>query len=305
MNELKFNFVINASEGECRRLAGGGKINPALVAARGDLSWCYEAFRALAKRKHLHVLLSNNLQRNAINIIHAAQLLQIQGNATHFVTCVRSDLPCHAWAHYHLVQNESQIGANTSYLPHWVQSNLIPRNAARKGITQVAYVGPVDGAGALTEEEWQSLFKPHNIGFKIFSGPWNDLSAVDVLIGIRSFDGSRHPTKPPSRLFSAWHAGVAFIGGPDSAYQQVGSPGEDYLMARTPQQVIEAVLRLKRKKELFEMLIANGVQKTRQYNNNAIAHLWEAILGGPVAQRYFHWKARPQFEKVRFQPFLN
>lgn len=305
MIEARFNFVINASESECRSLAEGKNIDAAVVAARGDLSWCFEAFRMLSKRKNLQVLLSNTLQSDAINIIHATHLLQVQGDAGKFIVCVQSDLPHIPWAHYYLVQNKDQVVANTTYMPHWVQPNIVPRNEARKGVTQVACVGPLGGAGAPTEEEWQACFRRHNIDFEILSGPWNDLNKVDVLVGIRSFDRTRHPTRPPSRLFSAWHARVAFIGGPDSAYQQVGIPGDDYLIAQTPQQVVEAVLRLRQDSELFEKLIANGIKKTSLYNNEAIAQHWEAVLSGPVQQRYLHWKGRPYYEKVRFHSFLN
>lgn len=303
MNGHRFNFVINASQNECRRLAGGGAIDAAIVAARGDLSWCFEAFRNLSKRKNLPVLLSNTLQQDAINVVHASQLLKQPGDAATFIVCVQSDLPRIAWAHYHLVQNKTQVLANTMYLPHWVQPNLVPRSKTRKGIKQVAYAGPVSGTGAATEEEWRHYFGQHDIGFKFLSGPWNDLSAVDVLIGIRSFDGDDHPTKPPSRLFSAWHAHVAFIGGADSAYEQVGTPGDDYLIAQSPQQVVDAVLHLRQDDGLFEKIRANGIKKTIQYNNDVMAQHWEAVLKGPVLQRYLQWKAHPQYEKMRFQLF--
>jgi hypothetical protein len=305
MSELRFNFVINTSENECRSLARGENLEEEVIGARGDLSWCFEAYRTLSKRNNLQVLLSNALQTNTINIIHASQLIKAKRDAACFMVCVQSDLPRMPWAHYHLVQNETQVAYNATYMPHWVQPNIVPRNKARAGITQVAYVGPVDGAGAVTEEEWQSLFRPHHIAFEYLSGPWNNLSEVDVLIGIRSFDGNSHPVKPPSRLFSAWHAHVAFIGGSDSAYQQVGTPGKDYLMAQTPRQVLEAVLHLRKNNSLFDTLIANGKQKTLQYNNDVIAQHWEAVLGGPVLQRYLRWKARPQYEKIRFQSFLR
>lgn len=299
----RYNFVINCSD---YALAEYLRVDPKTavkVYTRGDLNWCLQTYHILAKRSDLQVQCSNRMEPGVINIIHSDQLLQQIGNPDNFIVCVRADYPGRRWAHYHLVQNKNQLGSNTSYIPHWVQPGLIKRNQHRKGVTRVAYAGEAyNGNLAGTTETWRRLLAPHNIEFVALSGgSWHDLSSIDLLLGIRSFDKQPHNTKPPTKLFGAWHANIPFIGGHDSAFKQVGVPGEDYLLVETADEAMGAIMRLRDDADLYQKLVANGKKKAAFYTEETIAYSWLDTLTGPVTDRFYEWQANPFAEQVRFE----
>lgn len=306
MNTIKYNFVIDCKDSELPYYINLERDNAVQIFSRGDLCWCLQTYLILLKRANLQVQCSNHLQHNAINIIHSDQLLKIKGSHDKFIICIRADYPKRSWAHYHIVQNQNQLHSNTSFIPHWIQPGIIKRNSLRQGVSKVVYSGqPFNGNLAGSEEAWKKLFKSHNIEFKILSaGSWHDLSSVDVLIAIRSFDKKPHNTKPPSKLFNAWHACIPFVGGYDSAFMQVGTPGKDFLLAKTPKEVISAVLKLKNEPGLYEKIVKNGLRKTALYNETTIAECWEDMLIN-IVSRYEKWRSHSLYERLRFNTLLR
>lgn len=298
-----FTFVINCSDSE---LPSYKKITDFSRSdlSRSDLGWCLQAYSILSKRKKIPVQISNHLVKGSINIVHSAQLYELLRNTSpaYFIVSVQADFPRRAWAQYHIVQNAAQILHETSMVPFWPQPKLISRNPVRKGVKTVAYAGQVfNGNLVSTEKEWKELFAVHGLDFiTLSSGVWHDLSEVDVLIGIRSFDSNPHDSKPASKLINAWHANIPFIGGYDSAYMQIGVPGEDYLIAKTQQEAVDNVLKLRDDSNLYQKLVLNGKIKSIRYTNETIAARWEQILTGPATERYHLWQSRPLFEQFRF-----
>lgn len=292
------NFVVNCSDSELSDLLNGvDEIDPC-IAARSDLSWCFHAYRMLLKRGNLPVFCSNRLIRDAVNIVHATQLSDINGDPSFFSVCVQGDYPDEHDAHFFIVQNLNQLSVNKYYMPHWVQPGIIKRSFLRHGVHSVAYVGPNEVEIPMNyEQKLNQFLEPYHIRVVSLVGKlWYDFSNVDVLIGIRSFDNNPHNTKPPSRLFTAWHAGIPFIGGCDSAYTQVGRPGMDYLQVDSLEMAAKAVMLLKDDKWLYSRLVTNGSSKAWQYSNENIARLWEYVLAGPVRRRYRLWEKEICYE---------
>ena len=302
MIDAEYNFVVDCFSDI---LSGYQQIdldkNAELIVG-ANLEWLLQAYLILKQRGNLNVICSNHFVPGCINIIHSDDLIKLKGSSKDFIVCVKGDFPWRKWAHYHIVQNQNELKANTSFLPLWVQPGLIKRNAERKGVTRVAYAGQTwNGNLAGTEETWTTLFKPHGIEFvNLPTGACHDLKDIDVLIGIRSFDDKPYNSKPPSKLVNAWHAHIPFIGGNDSAFKQVGTPGKDYLLATSPEEVLNAVLKLRDDPNLYQTLVNNGIEKAGQFTRDAIAAKWESILAGPVVARLNQWNQRQDFERNRF-----
>lgn len=307
MTSPRFNFVIDCTDSALAEYMCLDAEKAVKVYTRGDLNWCLQTYHILSKRSILPVQLSNRLLPGVINLIHSDQLLQQRGKASEFIVCVRADYPGRRWAHYHLVQNKNQLSANSSFIPHWVQPGLIKREAGRQGVKRVAYAGEAfNGNLAGTADTWKQLLEPYNIEFlTLAGGSWHDLSAIDVLVGIRSFDYQPHDTKPPTKLFGAWHANIPFIGGHDSAFKQVGTPGEDYLLAATPDEAINAILQLRDNPDLYEKLVQTGKKKAALYTEETIAQVWVETLTGQIMERYQQWQANPLLEQARFNTLLS
>ncbi|MBC8053455.1 MAG: hypothetical protein H7Y13_10365 [Sphingobacteriaceae bacterium] len=298
-----YNFVLDCSNEKLAEYLKINEDNAVETFVHGDLNWCLQTYLILSKNTDLPVTCSNRLLKDCINLVHSDTLLTLKGTPEHFIVCVRADYPGRKWSHYHLVQNKRQLKSNTAYIPHWVQPGLIGRDhPQRQGVMRVGYSGQVfnkNFAGSVSD--WEKMLAPHGIEFvTLTNGIWHNLKDVDVLIGIRGFNSRPYNTKPPTKLFNAWHAKIPFIGGNDSAYKQVGVPGKDYLVAKTPKQALDAILRLKGDPSLYQNIVENGSKKAEQYTEERIMQVWVEVLTNQILKRYNAWKRHTSFEKLRF-----
>jgi hypothetical protein len=207
-----------------------------------------------------------------------------------FVVCLQADNHRHGWANIHIVQNQLQAKRkNTYWIPHWPQAGLVPRDAGRVGVRRICYAGRSVHVVRLTETFHKFLNK-NNVDFvHKDKSNWNDFSDIDIIIGIRSFDSKQYKIKPATKLYNAWHAGIPFIGGNDSAFRQVGRPGEDYLVARTEKELIGHISRLIHDREFYASLVQNGRKAAVNYTREAIRRRWEDLLKGVVLDSYYKW----------------
>jgi hypothetical protein len=171
----------------------------------------------------------------------------------------------------------------------------------------VGYAGQVfNGNLAASEDEWKKLFASYGIEFVVLPPEaCYDLSEIDVLIGIRSFSKFPYDTKPASKLVNAWHAGIPFIGGFDSAFEQMGKPGKDYIQVSSIEEVQDAVLKLKNDPPFYQSIIEEGNAKAKRYNDDVTFNRWEEVLTGPIADRYSEWQKRKLIERQRFLLLAN
>ena len=122
---------------------------------------------------------------------------------------------------------------------------------------------------------------------------WKDLRGVDVLVGIRHYGKKRYKRKPASKLVNAWHAGIPFIGGWDSAYAQIGTPGTDYLRASSHKELVAHILELKEDAGLYNKLAGAGTERAKEFTAEAIAGKWAAMLEEKVVPVYRAWRQKP------------
>jgi hypothetical protein len=271
------------------------------ISSWGDLCWCALTYFRLRDRGFENARLSDRIEPGCINIVHSGQLKTSPVPKDAFIVCIRGDVDPRIWAHYHIVQNQDQLGPGSSCIYLWPQPGLILRKSIPESVDLVGYLGqPYNGNLALHPAELAKLLQPHGFEFTAPATDWHDLSGFDAIIGIRSFDGKRHSAKPPSKLINAWLAGVPFIGGSDSAYAQCGQDGVDYLVARTRDELVGQLLRLKADPEFVQSLVRNGRKKVTGFDNDALAAQWRAALEGPISDRYRKWQANRTRERLRF-----
>jgi hypothetical protein len=308
------NFVIGCNGAELRELSSITDLDDYVITdphkaanifASGEMCWCLQTYINLARREVVPVICSNALDEDAINIIHSDRLLELRGRSSTFLVCVRADYPSRRWAHYHLVQNRTQVTTHATFIPHWVQPGLQKRDPRRMGVHRVAFAGQPSGNLAADIETWKGLLEPHGIEFvSLPADLWHDLRDIDILIAIRSFDSRPHNSKPPSKLVNAWHARVPMVGGYDSAFRQVGCPGEDYLAVKNQQEALEAVLRLRSDPDLYATIVQKGIKKSALYTKTSISEAWEKALTEDVMLRYVAWKRSRQYEALVFNANL-
>ncbi len=302
-NHCLYNFIIPASSD--RKLEDYCLKDPDRdwdCFIEGDFCWSLLTYLILRDRG-LPVLLSRDFRDRCVNLGFKTCLRSLRARTDAFVVCMQGDNHRHGWANVHIVQNKLQAWRqNTYWIPHWPQPGLIPRDEGRVGVRQICYAGRKANAVSFTSRFHDSL-RRMGIDFVCKQETtWNDFSEIDIAIGVRSFDSRRYKTKPATKLYIAWHAGVPFIGGNDSAFQQVGRPGINYLLARTEDELIAHIKHLATDTSLYNTLVRRGQDAAARYTRSAIAEIWEMVLTGPVAGSYRKWvrpgKGKSLFRKV-------
>lgn len=201
-----------------------------------------------------------------------------------FVAGVVADGSPHPKAQLQIVQNaaHAQRLPRSLFMPLWTQPGLIPRNADRsEKLERVAFFGDRGNlAPELLASGWMDeLRKRVGATLEVRSAErWHDYSDVDAVIAIRDFRCGLQLHKPATKLHNAWLAAVPFIGGSDSAYAANGTPGADYLVARTPGEALSHLERLKHDKIFRNSITEQGRKKSLDFNRQAITERWRKLV---------------------------
>ncbi len=307
-----FNFIVpSRDENHLEQLRTADIDRDVHIFQSASLNWTLQAYLML-ERNGLAVSCSNKTLPGAINIGHSQYLRTIPPKKPVFTVSITGEYRYLAWAQFHIVQNQSQIRRGTSYwMPLWPQPGLTSRNKDRKRVKCVAYAGRpnqlsdrsgrirskfarigVFGSHTKRLDYWRDELVQHGLQFRFLRKPsWNDLSEVDILLGIRSFNRESYNYLPPSKLINAWHAGIPFIGGNDSAYRQVGTPGKDYIRVTGKNEMLDAIIRLRDDPVYYDSIVQAGYRKAEKYTRETIADRWIQLLSGKIVNAYGVWLA--------------
>lgn len=207
-----------------------------------------------------------------------------------FLVDIVADATPHPGAAAYVVQNRIQQKyiRDSFFIPHWPQPMMIPRSPDRGNrFENIAFFGnPSQLAPQLQEQEWHDHLK-RTLGLSFVIKPpdqWHDYSEIDGVVAIRSFSRSRYLSKPATKLYNAWLAGVPFIGGRDAAYADEGIPGKNYLVATSPEELLAHLRSLKENQSLRENLIANGHVQGAFYTQQKTTERWNLLTKETIAK---------------------
>ncbi len=221
------------------------------------------------------------------------------------VDIVADGLP-HPVARLHVVQNRAhaQRLSHALFMPHWPQPNLIPRDEHRGNrFEKVAFFGDIKNlAPELRSKQWQeSLKKKLGITLELPSAAaWHDYHDIDGVIAVRDFSPAAYLQKPATKLYNAWHAGVPFIGGNDSAYRADGTPNENYLVANSAAEVFEYLRRLKEEESFRRALVEKGFQQGAAYTQEATLQRWKKLIQETLPALARQWQRKLAWEHAYF-----
>ena len=264
-------------------------------------TWLLQTFLQL-KRRGLNVHLVDRLVPDRICVsgiwqISRRSLLGRSYNVVVQADCCRPPVADHV-----VVQNPTGVLNDRDHLIyHWPQPGLIARNPERSDqIQNVVYRGTMNNL-------WEPLQKPDftrrltELGVQFICDNndhqenvdryrlWQDYSAADLVLAMRDLTVYDERIKPATKLANAWLAGVPAILGPESAYQDLRTDELDYLEARTCDDVIHAVQRLKENPPLYHAMRERAAQRAPGFSTDAVARLWRDTLAGPVTDGYRKW----------------
>lgn len=229
-----------------------------------------------------------------VNFGHVMFWREHRARVGEFRVSVRADYHRMFDVDFEILQNPvAPLGPNQAYLPYWPVPGVKPRDPARRGLRSVAYagrIGPLNLAGDLAKG---SGLLPDGIEMRIIPpDQWHDLSQVDALLAIRTFDKRPHLMKPPSKLFSAWRANIPMIGGYDSAFSAVGSPGHDYIRVASAKDLTSALQRLRDDPLFYDSIVKKGSERLSSITHEVIAKHWFQTFDTKISESYERWRAR-------------
>ena len=220
-----------------------------------------------------------------------------------FVAGIVADGLPHPGAHLQIVQNSrhARMLLGSVFMPHWPQPGLLPRDPARGDtLEKVAFFGPPENLAAeLRDPRWlEELRRRTGVTLEIH-GPdrWHDYSDVDVVLAVRDFSRRRQLHKPAAKLYNAWLAGVPFVGGNDSAYASDGRPGRDYLVARSPDEVLLHLQQMAKNSALRRQLVGRGHESGKKFTPESITARWRTMLADDLPRRANLLAARSETRK--------
>ncbi|HSG38186.1 MAG TPA: glycosyltransferase [Thermoanaerobaculia bacterium] len=182
------------------------------------------------------------------------------------------------------------------FLPHWPQPALIPRDDSRgASIRRIAFKGFEQNLHSdFQSPAWRELLAGRGIEWKVDAVPyagaatdslgidWPDFRQVDLLLAVRPKDRRLWTSKPASKLFNAWQAGVPALLGPEHAYRELRRSELDYLEVGSLEEAKAAVLRLLERPDLYHAMVRNGRARGAEFTAEATLSRWTELLAGKL-----------------------
>lgn len=277
--------------------------------ASGIPCWIAQTYLRL-RASGSHVTLSARAPTKGTVVLHADDLhnyFRSPGfSDACLIVCIRADRQTQWYADVEIVQNEhSAAGPNVHYLPLWPQPGIVSRDPLRRNrVERLVFKGAETECHPMFESpEWASFVSQNGLEWVAdrarWLGPkpriydetrWNDYSATDVVIGIRSDTRRLYPNKPASKLVNAWLAGVPAILGPEIAYRELRRSPLDYIEAVDLREVIAAVNTLRTDPRLYLSMVENGFARARSFEVSVLTQRWHQFLFDTVARLHQSWR---------------
>ncbi|HEY9620313.1 MAG TPA: hypothetical protein V6C78_08090 [Crinalium sp.] len=232
-------------------------------------------------------------------------------NRNTLLICIQGDKTEHPYAQLHVVQNlqdqqwkERPTLWDSYYMPHWIQSSLIPRNPERGDrFENIVYMGDaVNLAPELRDPSFSKALEEMGLRWRVVGRDgWNDYSEIDAIVAVRSFTSlSSYRVKPALKLCNAWHAGVPAILGQEPAFQAERKGDLDYLEVTSLEDVLTALQVLRDDVELRQAIVSNGRIRARATNEMQLTQRWRQFLTHLASPMYERWCNQPEWQRQIF-----
>ena len=261
--------------------------------------------------------LVHNLPGDGIVVAFCDSLLDLKPGPHQLFVSIKADRDYkQPFAQVHVFQNEmDRLKHNGflrrllfpgvfTYMPHWPQPNLIPRDTKRGDrFENVAYFGlSANLAGELQTMSWNQNLISLGLKWQIVEAKelWNDYSKVDVVLAVRGFDSKRYLDKPASKLYNAWRAGVPAILGSEPAFQGERKSKLDYIEVKSTAEILSALKRLRDDKAYRKDMVENGKKRAREVSAEAITGEWRKLFSDVVTPAFLDWYLLPVRKKKEY-----
>jgi hypothetical protein len=262
----------------------------------GERAWILQTYLRLAAAGHAVSLVATPPASGTV-IFHAKQekdLLRAAASSRRVLLVgVRADNREPLAADVEVVQNGVFADSRRRhFLPHWPQPGLLPRDPSREErVETVAFKGFASNlAPAFRAPAWRELLAKEGLRWQCdateFSGPttdatavsWADFRAVDLLLALRPAPGGRLSSKPATKLFNAWQAGVPALLGAEPAFREQRRSPLDYLEIHGVADALAAACRLRDDQALYRAMVERGRVRGAEFTVAATTERWRRFL---------------------------
>ncbi|MEL7508316.1 MAG: glycosyltransferase [Cyanobacteria bacterium J06633_23] len=230
--------------------------------------------------------------------------------------CMKAESPLCSQAQLHVVQNpcEASRFLGCYFMPHWPQPGLLPRLSERQNrFETIAFLGHRNSLAAeLLGAEWETQLQRRGLNWQpvintngwnaqqSIDTRWNDYQTIDAIVAVREFQVQRpsYRSKPATKLYNAWLAGVPAILGRELAYRAVGTPGVDYLEVNSVTELLSCLDQLQQDKTVRQALVKRGYRQALTYTPEVITQRWQQFLTRVATPAYHAWCNRPDWQQT-------
>ncbi|MER9200799.1 hypothetical protein NKH74_16500 [Mesorhizobium sp. M0933] len=258
----------------------------------GHFNWVAQSWLVLRQFRP-GLTIGTDVRPGVINFGHSLLWRNVGPRIGEFRVGARADFPRLFDVDFEVLQNPAvSVSAKQAYLPYWPVPGQIERDSSRNGLRTIAYagrIGKVNLAGEILSGDWFGP-KLNGLQFKIVPpDKWHDMSEIDLLVAIRSFDRCVYPGKPPSKLFNAWRSSIPLLAGYDNAFSAVGQPNVDYVRIGSQPEFLQSLTQLREDSIFYERIVAAGRARAQEVSHERIAECWLDVIDQRIVPAYKHW----------------
>ena len=264
----------------------------------GRNSWIaqtYVRLRPTLEARGWRARVTDRFHPGSISIVHRDDANQYQSAAAEsFLVVVRADRPPVRACDVAIVQNALAPSGKERFLPLWPQPGLHGRDPRRgTGIQRLAYHGRTGSAPSwFSDRAFIADLRRRGVEFEVKTSGWEDYQFVDLAIAVRDDVPVRLRSKPATKLYNAWLAGVPMLASPEPAYKELRRSPIDFLEVHDPRAVLEAIDLLRANPGLYSAMITNGRARGREFDVDAVRERWLALLEREILPAYAAARAR-------------
>src|SRR5258706_883052 len=217
----------------------------------------------------------------AITIVHRDDANDFRGGGhASLLVVVRADRAPVVACDYAIVQNGIAPKSHERFIPLWPQPGLTPRDPRRgTRIERIAYHGRTGAAPSwFYDESLQRSLWRRGIRFDVREAFWEDYGTVDIAIAARDEVPGILATKPATKVYNAWLAGVPVLAAPEPAYRELRRSPLDFLEIHDAEDVLRGVDQLRANAALYKEMVANGLARGSEFSVQAVRHRWMELL---------------------------
>ncbi len=247
----------------------------------GVVVWSALVYYFLKKYGYKDIYLTDNVPKgNGILLFHPRFSKEVFQNPNLLYVCTLADAKDKIKkADFHIVQNPILADKTSYYIPHFPQPGLIPRK--KENIEIVSFKGEIQNLHPeLQTYEFIKEINSFGMRFNIDTNKelWRDYSNTDITLAVRRNRKSRWKHKPITKLVNAWIAKTPVIVGDEVGFDLVKKSNLDFIKATNKEEVIKAIKKLKNNPTLFEDMVANGIERAKEYSFENISYQWMDVL---------------------------